>query len=293
MKRRTEMRITLLLHIIILIVLLVTSASASLETTGKFQLNSSPSLVDRFQHGQSLGLQSATKEIGNNPIVPKLGNFQLLHLPSLVNRFHNNHNKFIIRAPSSSLAVTFAQNNPPNAPASPSGPSSGKIGTSNKYNTSTLGYGLSKANTLNLQASAIIRAKNDFKKYLYAFPATNPLNITGLSGSVSLKNSAGNLAQALFTVWVNPDGCPENGAVFNTYDQIFHKYPKAIILFRYILKSSQPEIVSVPTEFTLPVELPANGYIFIVLDGGEPAQGGQLALTSDMVLHYNNTSSIS
>lgn len=327
MKMIKELRITVILHVIILTVLLIMLTNASLENAGKFQLHSLPGLVDRF---------------------------------------HNDHIKIIIRTPPRSLSATIDRNNPPEALVSLSGSSSVEIGTSYIYTTSTKdpdgdklrytfywgdgttsvtglvdsgksanathiwskagayqvkvmatdsisahtqwspslavtvntppnktttlsGFNLSMANTLNLHASAVIRAKS-FKKYLYAFPAPNPLNITGLSGSISLNNTVSNLAQALITVWVNPDGYPESGARFDTYDQIFHEYPNSIILFRYILKSSQPEIVSIPTDFTLPIELPVNGWIFTVLDGGEPAYGGQVALTSDMALHYNTSS---
>jgi hypothetical protein len=114
---------------------------------------------------------------------------------------------------SPSLAVTI--NNPPN-----------KTSTSSEYD-------LSMANTLNLQASAAIRA-NAFKKYLYAFPASNPLNITGLSGSVSLKNTAGNLAQALITVWFNPDSCPESGAMFRTSGREAFAYVQPITSYTYL-----------------------------------------------------------
>jgi hypothetical protein len=60
MKRRTEMRITLLLDMIILAALLVTSASASLENAGKFQLHPLPSLVDRLHHELSANIGTYT-----------------------------------------------------------------------------------------------------------------------------------------------------------------------------------------------------------------------------------------
>jgi hypothetical protein len=86
MKRRTEMHITFLLDMIILATLLVTSASASLENPSRSQLYPLPSL---------------------HP------------LPRLVDRFHFDQSLGL------QSATEAAVNNLPNAPVSPSGPSSG------------------------------------------------------------------------------------------------------------------------------------------------------------------------
>jgi hypothetical protein len=74
MKRRTGMNITLLLIIMIISALLIASASASLESAGKFYLQPLPGLVDRFQHDENKIMVSAPSNCNESKTLPIASN---------------------------------------------------------------------------------------------------------------------------------------------------------------------------------------------------------------------------
>lgn len=151
----------------------------------------------------------------------------------------------------------------------------------------------SATNQIDLTKSAS-NSVNYFIKYIYTFPLSSQINFVGLSGYVSLSTSSQHLTQALISIHYNPNGvCPPNGATYSTYDQIWQASPGSVGLAAFILKTSAPGTVTVPTEFTFPVKIPVSGCIFIILDGGEPAYGSAFTMESHMFLLYDTKAAAS
>ena len=73
MKSKKEMFFFLLADMMLITALLVTSASASLETTNKFSFHPPPNLIDSSHNGRNLGSHSVTTATGN--ITANLPNF--------------------------------------------------------------------------------------------------------------------------------------------------------------------------------------------------------------------------
>lgn len=140
--------------------------------------------------------------------------------------------------------------------------------------------------TLSLQASVVTRPAA-FKKYLYSFPLPGNVTFTGLSGSVSTDQSLPGFSEALISLHYLPTGrCPQNGEVYDRYDQIAAKYPADHKLVSFIVKNANGGVSTVPTQFVLPVGLPISNCAFVILDGSI-LTGGPFTMRSDMTLAYS------
>ena len=143
---------------------------------------------------------------------------------------------------------------------------------------------------LSLEASATVATYN-FKKNLFLFSMPTELNILGFSGSVSLTDTSNYFAEELVTLGFYPNKsgeCPvsDSGTSYDTYEEIAAKYPGGP-MFQFILKTTKPGTVGVPTEFTLPVKKHVRGCLFLILDGSEMVHASTVRFNSDMVLRYD------
>jgi hypothetical protein len=140
--------------------------------------------------------------------------------------------------------------------------------------------------TLSLQASVVTHPAT-FKKYLYSFPLPGNVTFKGLSGSVSTDQSLPGFSEALVSLHYLPTGrCPQNGEVYDRYDQIAAKYPADHKLVSFIVKNANGGVSTVPTQFMLPVGMPISNCAFVILDGSI-LTGGPFTMRSDMTLAYS------
>jgi hypothetical protein len=139
---------------------------------------------------------------------------------------------------------------------------------------------------LSLQASVVTRPAT-FKKYLYSFPLPGNVTFIGLSGSVSTDQSLPGFSEALISLHYLPTGrCPQNGEVYDSYNQIAQKYPADYKLASFIVKNANGGVSTVPTQFMLPVGIPISNCAFVILDGSI-LTGGPFTMKSDMTLAYS------
>jgi hypothetical protein len=137
-----------------------------------------------------------------------------------------------------------------------------------------------------LQAS-VVTYPAKFKKYLYSFPLPGNVTFQGLSGSVSTDQSLPGFSEALISLHYLPTGrCPQNGEVYDIYDQIAQKYPADHKLASFIVKNANGGVSTVPTQFMLPVGIPITNCAFVILDGSI-LTGGPFTMRSDMTLAYS------
>ena len=141
---------------------------------------------------------------------------------------------------------------------------------------------------LDLHASVVTHPAT-FKKYLYSFPLPGKVVFEGLSGSVSTNQSLRDFSEALISLHDMPSGrCPQNGEVYDTYEQIAKKYPGDRDLANFIVKNAKGGVSRVPTQFTLPAGVPIANCAVVILDGSI-LTGGPFRMTSDMRLTYSAT----
>jgi hypothetical protein len=139
---------------------------------------------------------------------------------------------------------------------------------------------------LSLQASVVTRPAT-FRKYLYSFQLPGNVTFQGLSGSVSTDQTLPGFSEALISLHYLPTGrCPQNGEVYDSYDQIAAKYPAVHKLVSFIVKNANGGHSSVPTQFMLPVGMPMSNCAVVMLDGSI-LTGGPFTMTSDMILAYS------
>jgi hypothetical protein len=139
---------------------------------------------------------------------------------------------------------------------------------------------------LSLQASVVTRPAT-FKKYLYSFPLPGNVTFIGLSGSVSTDQSLPGFSEALISLHYLPTGrCPQNGEVYDSYNQIAQKYPADYKLASFIVKNANGGVSTVPTQFMLPVGIPISNCAFVILDGSI-FTGGPFTMKSDTTLAYS------
>jgi hypothetical protein len=109
-----------------------------------------------------------------------------------------------------------------------------------------------------------------FGKYVFSFPLPpSGLNISGLSGNVSINTDGSNPSEALFIVGYVPNGnCPAQGSSYNDWPPLINALPGWQILGSFITKNlgGEPQIASTNIDFGTPVK--ATGCMFVVLDGG-------------------------
>jgi hypothetical protein len=92
---------------------------------------------------------------------------------------------------------------------------------------------------LDLHASVVTHPAT-FKKYLYSFPLPGKVAFEGLSGSVSTNQSLPDFSEALISLHDMPSGrCPQNGEVYDTYEQIAKKNPGNRDLANFIVKNAK------------------------------------------------------
>jgi hypothetical protein len=115
---------------------------------------------------------------------------------------------------------------------------------------------------------SVVTRPATFKKYLYSFPLPGNVTFTGLSGSVSTDQSLPGFSEALISLHYLPTGrCPQNGEVYDSYNQIAQKYPADYKLASFIVKNANGGVSTVQTQFMLPVGIPISNCAFIILDG--------------------------
>ncbi len=142
-----------------------------------------------------------------------------------------------------------------------------------------------------MNASVTVSIVGSWPSFAYPFPIPSSFNFVGLAGSVVLSTASQNLAESLITFWVNDQGsCPAYGAALGDLSNIGKLYPSAVPQSVFILKSSAPGNVTIPSEFVFPVKVPDQGCIFVVLTGAEPALGDPVTMTSNMYLLYDQGS---
>ena len=138
---------------------------------------------------------------------------------------------------------------------------------------------------LHLHASVITHPAS-FKKYLYSFPLPGQVTLRGLEGSVSTNQSLPNFSEALISLHELPRGrCPQNGEVYDTYEQIGTKYPGNRSLANFIVKSAHAGISRVETQLALPAGIPIQNCVVVILDGSI-LTGGAFTMVSDMTMTY-------
>jgi hypothetical protein len=139
--------------------------------------------------------------------------------------------------------------------------------------------------TMSLHASVVTHPA-PFKKYLYSFPLPAKVAFRGLSGSVSTSQMLAGFSEALISVHELPSGrCPQNGEVYDTYEEIGKKYPGYHSLANFIVKNAHGGVSSVATRFTLPQGIPMQNCVVVILDGSI-LTGGAFTMTSDMTMTY-------
>jgi hypothetical protein len=142
------------------------------------------------------------------------------------------------------------------------------------------------ARSLGLQAS-VVTYPAKFRKYLYSFPLPGTVTFKGLSGSVSTDQPLSSFSEALISLHELPVGrCPDNGEVYDGYEQIAAKYPYDRKLASFILKNANRGVSTLRTEFTLPMGIPISNCAMVILDGSI-LTGGPFTMKSDMTLIYS------
>jgi hypothetical protein len=141
--------------------------------------------------------------------------------------------------------------------------------------------------SLSLQAS-VVTYPAKFKKYLYSFPLPGTVTFQGLSGSVSTDQPLSSFSEALISLHELPNGrCPQNGEVYDSYEEIAAKYPYDRKLASFILKNVNRGVSTVPTQIMLPMGIPISNCAMVILDGSI-LTGGPFTMKSDMSLIYSN-----
>ncbi|MGH7886742.1 MAG: hypothetical protein ACREPG_02680 [Candidatus Binatia bacterium] len=139
--------------------------------------------------------------------------------------------------------------------------------------------------TISLNASAK-HSQRGFKKFLYVWPVPDNVLFTGMSGSVSTNASRDSFNEALISVrWIPSGTCPKDGEVYDTYRQIYARYPNTQRLIQFILKKPAGGESTMPVNFTLPLGVPISHCVLVILDGSI-LTGGTFTMTSKLVLHY-------
>jgi hypothetical protein len=141
--------------------------------------------------------------------------------------------------------------------------------------------------SLGLQASVVTYPAR-FKKYLYSFRLPGAVTFRGLSGSVSTDQPLSSFSEALISLHELPHGrCPQNGEVYDSYEEIAAKYPYDRKLASFILKNANRGVSTVPTQIMLPMGIPISNCAMVILDGSI-LTGGPFTMKSDMTLIYSS-----
>jgi hypothetical protein len=139
--------------------------------------------------------------------------------------------------------------------------------------------------TLRLHASVVTHPA-PFKKYLYSFPLPGQVTFRALEGSVSTNQSLPGFSEALISLHELPHGrCPQNGEVYDTYEEIGRKYPGNHSLANFIVKNAHGGVSTVATQFALPAGIPIANCAVVILDGSI-LTGGAFTMTSNMTMTY-------
>ena len=113
----------------------------------------------------------------------------------------------------------------------------------------------------------------------YDLPA-GPLNLVGLSGTVTLHNSANIYSEILFLVSYKPsESCPTAGT---------KSEPMGPIVWSDIIKAPTAGVFSAPVSFTLPVGIPISHCLVIGLGGGTVAASHEVTGTLNLVATYTH-----
>jgi hypothetical protein len=152
------------------------------------------------------------------------------------------------------------------------------------------GEDVPQTRSLSLQAS-VVTYPAKFKKYLYSFPLPGAVMFKGLTGNVSTGQPLSGFSEALISLHELPSGrCPQNGEVYDSYEEVRAKYPHARGLANFILKNPDRGVSTLQTQFTLPVGIPISNCAIVILDGSI-VTGGPFTMKSDMTLIYSNAPS--
>ncbi len=134
------------------------------------------------------------------------------------------------------------------------------------------------------------------KVYVKRFSIPQTLNVTDVSGSISLTSGLPYIAQGAFSIWYNAKGnCPADGSVYSDYQTIWNGENISLFWMNTIL--SKPGLVQVPTVFHFPVKRSISGCGFMTFDmaaypnTGMAASG--LTLSSNVTLHYDTDAPVS
>jgi len=126
--------------------------------------------------------------------------------------------------------------------------------------------------------------------YVKRFSIPSQINITDVSGSISLTSGLPYIAQGAFAIWYNTKGnCPADESVYSDYSTIWNGENVSLFWMNTIL--SKPDTIQVPTEFHFPVKRSISGCGFITFDMASypnttPPTSG-LTLASNVTLHYD------
>lgn len=134
------------------------------------------------------------------------------------------------------------------------------------------------------------------KVYVKRFTIPSTINITDISGTLSLTSGLPYIAQGAFGVWYNANGnCPADGSVYSDYQTIWNG--ENIGLFWMNTIQSKPGTIQVPTVFHFPVKRSISGCGFMTFDmAAYPNTGvasSGLTLTSNVTLHYDTDPPVS
>lgn len=144
---------------------------------------------------------------------------------------------------------------------------------------------------LDLTASITTEGSGEWE--LWGLPVETPppqFNMLGLSGYVAMESTAGAESSyvALISILNSPSGnCPSEPILFASNEERRELYPDTHSISNFIVKNIGDGRKEVPTEFTLPIKVPLEGCLFILVGGGNPAERKPITVESHMSLIYD------
>lgn len=116
--------------------------------------------------------------------------------------------------------------------------------------------------------------------YGYNLPA-DPVNLVGLSGTVSMNNTANVYSEMLFIVGYLPTGsCPTSGTTAQW------GRPGTSVVWTNIIKGPTAGTFSAPVSFTLPVGKPVSNCLLVGINGGTVSTSHTVTGTVNLVVTY-------
>jgi peptidoglycan hydrolase-like protein with peptidoglycan-binding domain len=206
----------------------------------------------------------------------------------------------------SQVTVTLSDGTTPTYPATWNGGSpsyNGAVpGTYTFTGTLTLPAGVTNPNNLTASVQVVVAAAPSFGSvtiagsantgpgvdvytaYLFSAPLPGAVDITGMSGTLSITPGTGGFSEALFRVIVS-NRCAANGAGPYTDAQAgqFYSGYDGQDFGNFILKTPNGGAISLPISLTFPLPIPASGCVTIWVDGNS-----YLTMTSNLSLQYAN-----